>query len=466
MQEMSLRNGRMKRLCQQQRPEYVKLRHAFAHVGKALLVAFFFTAANASSAIQSPEEYFRTWDLAPSYLQKQFGAVVEGDKVILSNDEFQLMARIFDRLQGAPSQWLQKWADDSAEFDSSLARTYQQECRSIEFSGKILRVDRIKAPRNVAAITNAQDIYVVQLLLEDSQKVWVVVPKVPVGLPVGQALNQSGGATAILLHAPSNESMERRKGSILAVAARLQWWPQTLFGKLGMDYGLFPSVVDGDSLRALESEAFYSSLFVSARQKEIPNGPPIDDKSLVALLDPASDWLRLHRGHQIVLDGTARRIVKVTVDSKRDREILGSDHYWEIFLFVSTPLLQIHNEFQETYPVVFCCTKLPEGMPVGEEVNERLKVAGFLFKRYRYITRRLNYSGKATKEGRPQESPLLVGKNPFWVVAKESPKLPRGMTWLPVLTAVALVGWIVKGFCQSRHRSPLRESLPDQIELP
>jgi hypothetical protein len=105
-------------------------------------------------------------------------------------------------------------------------------------------------------------------------------------------------------------------------------------------------------------------------------------------------------------------------------------------------------------------------MPVGEGVNERLKVAGFLFKRYRYITRRLNYSGQATKEGRPQESPLLVGQIPFWLAAKQSPKLPLGMTWLPVLTAVALVGWIVKGFCQSRHRSPLRESLPDQIELP
>ena len=100
------------------------------------------------------------------------------------------------------------------------------------------------------------------------------------------------------------------------------------------------------------------------------------------------------------MDGTARRIVKVTVESKREQEMLGSDHYWEIFLFVPTPLLQIHNEFQETYPVVFCCTKLPQGMPVGEEVNERLKVAGFLFKRYRYITRRLNYSGKASRGGK------------------------------------------------------------------
>ena len=456
----------MKRLCQQQRPDCMKFRHALVHVGNALFVAFFFIVSTVSSAVQSPEEYFTTWGLSSSYLQKQFEEVVESDTITLSSDEFQLMARVLDRLQGAPSRWSQKWVDDSIEFDSSLASTYQQECRSVQIVGTILRVNCIKSPYNVAALTSLEEIYAVQLLLADSQTVWVVVPEIPVGLPVGRPLHQNGGASVILLHVPGEESMEKPKEPILAVAARLQWWPQTLFGKLGMDYGLFQSVVDGDSLRTVESDAFYSSLSVSARQNTIPDGPSIDDKSLVALLDPASDWLRLHRGCQIILDGTARRIVKVTVESKREQKMLGSDHYWEIFLFVPTPLLQIHNEFQETYPVVFCCTKLPQRMPVGEEVNERLKVTGFLFKRYRYITRRLNYSGKEAEEGRPQESPLLVGQIPVWLPAKQPSTLPRGMTWLPVLTAVALVGWIVKGFCQSRYRSPLKERLPDQIELP
>jgi hypothetical protein len=456
----------MKRQCQQQRPDFVRIYRAFMQVGKAACVAFFLIVPTASSAVQSPQEYFTTWDLSPSYLQKQFDVAAAGDIVTLSSVEFQVISRILNRLQSAPSQWLQKWADDSIEFDSSLATVYQQECRSVQVIGNIVRVNCIKSPRNVAAVTSLEEIYAVQLLLADSQTVWVVVPEIPVGLPVGRPLHQKGGASVILLHVPAKESTATQKEPILAVAARLQWWPQTVFGKLGMDYGLFQSVGDGDSLRAVESNAFYSSLSVSARQKEIPAGPQIDDKSLVALLDPASDWLRLHRGCQVILDGTARRIVKVAVESNREQEILGSDHYWEIFLFVPTPLLQIHNEFQETYPVVFCCTKLPQGMPVGEEVNERLKVAGFLFKRYRYITRRLNYSGKGAGEGRPQESPLLVGQIPVWVQAKQPSKLPRGMTWLPVLTAVALVGWIVKGFCQSRHRSPLKESLPDQIQLP
>ncbi len=466
MPQKSLWDSLMKRQYQQQRPNSVRIRHSLARVGKAVCVSFFLVVPTASSAVQSPQEYFTTWDLSPDFLQKQFEVAAEGDMVTLSSDNFQVMSRILDRLQGAPSQWLQKWVDDSVEFDSSRTTVYQQECRPVQVIGNIVRVNCIKSPRNVAALTNLEEIYAVQLLLPDSQTVWVVVPEIPVGLPVGQPLHQNGGASVILIHVSGKESTKKQKEPILAVAAKLQWWPQTVFGKLGMDYGLFQSVVDGDSLRAVESDAFYSSLAVSARQKEIPDGLPIDDKSLVALLDPASDWLPLHRGRQVILDGTARRIVKVAVESNREQEMLGSDHYWEIFLFVQTPLLQIHNEYQETYPVVFCCTKLPQGMSVGEEVNERLKVAGFLFKRYRYVTRRLNYSGKRAGEGRPQESPLLVGQVPVWVQAKQPSKLPRGMTWLPVLTAVALVGWIVKGFCQSRHRSPLKESLPDQIQLP
>ncbi len=466
MPQKSLWDSLMKRQYQQQRPNSVRIRHSLARVGKAVCVSFFLVVPTASSAVQSPQEYFTTWDLSPDFLQKQFEVAAEGDMVTLSSDNFQVMSRILDRLQGAPSQWLQKWVDDSVEFDSSRTTVYQQECRPVQVIGNIVRVNCIKSPRNVAALTNLEEIYAVQLLLPDSQTVWVVVPEIPVGLPVGQPLHQNGGASVILIHVSGKESTKKQKEPILAVAAKLQWWPQTVFGKLGMDYGLFQSVVDGDSLRAVESDAFYSSLAVSARQKEIPDGLPIDDKSLVALLDPASDWLPLHRGRQVILDGTARRIVKVAVESNREQEMLGSDHYWEIFLFVQTPLLQIHNEYQETYPVVFCCTKLPQGMSVGEEVNERLKVAGFLFKRYRYVTRRLNYSGKRAGEGRPQESPLLVGQSPVWVQAKQPARLPRGMTWLPVLTAVALVGWIVKGFCQSRHRSPLKESLPDQIQLP
>ena len=232
-----------------------------------------------------------------------------------------------------------------------------------------------------------------------------------------------------------------------------------------MDYGLFASVDDGTPLKASEADAFYASLSASTRQNEIPYGSLIDNTSLVSLLDPASDWLRLHRGDQIVLHGTARRITKVLVESARDQDILGSDHYWEIFVFVATPLLQIGDDFQDTYPIVYCCTELPDGVPIGEQVNEPVEIAGFIFKRYRYVTRRSDRQENRQGNGRPQESPLLIGKIPSWLPTKQPLQLPGGMTWLPVLTALALIGWIMKGFFQSRRRSRLTETLPDQIQL-
>ena len=152
--------------------------------------------------------------------------------------------------------------------------------------------------------------------------------------------------------------------------------------------------------------------------------------------------------------------------SARDQDRLGSDHYWEIFVFVATPLLQIGDDFQDTYPIVYCCTELPEGLPIGEQVNEPVEIAGFIFKRYRYVTRRSDRQKNGPGNGRPQESPLLIGKSPSWLPTKQPLQLPGGMTWLPVLTALALIGWIMKGFFQSRRRSRLTETLPDQIQLP
>jgi hypothetical protein len=73
----------MKRQCQQQRPDFVRIYRALMQVGKAACVAFFLIVPTASSAVQSPQEYFTTWDLSPSYLQKQFDVAAAGDMVTL-----------------------------------------------------------------------------------------------------------------------------------------------------------------------------------------------------------------------------------------------------------------------------------------------------------------------------------------------------------------------------------------------
>ena len=461
-----LREVRMKIMCQVYRPENLRFLYARMQSAIALVFLFMFTVGTALSAVQSPVEYFSTWGLSPAYVQEQFLDVTNQEGFSLTSAEFQLVVRVLDRFQQAPNQWRQEWEDSSLAFQRSQVNEYQEQCRLVRVRGQITDVIKIPVPEDVAVITNSKDLFAVQLQVDHAEKVWVVVPELPVGLPVGTNLHEKGGASVILLHVPGATVNTGNEKAILAVAPRLNWWPRTPLGRIGMDYGLFTSVDDGVPLKASEAEAFYASLSASTRQNEIPDGPPVDGRSLVSLLDPASDWLKLHRGDQIVLDGTARRITKVYVESARNQDVLGSDHYWEIFVFVATPLLQIGDDFQDTYPIVYCCTELPQGLPIGEQVNEPVQIAGFIFKRYRYVTRRLNRQKNGTSQGRPQESPLLIGKSLSWLPDKQPLRFPGGMTWLPVLTALALVGWIMKGFFQSRRRSRLIDTLPDQIQLP
>jgi len=456
----------MKIMCQVYRPENLRFRYARTQSAIALAFLFMSTVGTALSAVQSPVEYFSTWGLSPAHVQEQFKDTAGRDEFSLSGAEFQLVVRMLDRFQRAPNQWRQEWEDSSLAFQRSQANEYQEQYRLVRMRGQIIKVIKIAVPDDVAVITNSNDLFAVQLQLEHAEKAWVVVPDLPIGLPVGTNLHEKGGASVIVLNVPDPVVNTESEKTILAVAPRLNWWPQTPFGKIGMNYGLFTSVDDGVPLKASEAEAFYASLSASVKQNEIPDGPPIDDRSLVSLLDPSSDWLQLHRGDQIVLDGTARRITKVFVESPRDQNVLGSDHYWEIFVFVATPLLKIGDGFQDTYPIVYCCTELPQGLPVGEQVNEPVQIAGFIFKRYRYVTRRLNRQKNGTSRGQPQESPLLIGKSLSWLPVKQPLRFPGGMTWLPALTALALIGWIMKGFFQSRRRSRLTETLPDQIELP
>ena len=70
----------------------------------ALFLLFVLGVGTASSAVQSPAEYFSTWGLSPAYVQEQTAAIAGRDEFSLSSAEFQLMVRMLDRFAGAPNQ--------------------------------------------------------------------------------------------------------------------------------------------------------------------------------------------------------------------------------------------------------------------------------------------------------------------------------------------------------------------------
>ena len=151
---MVLREARMKIMCQVYRPENLQFPHVRMQSTIALFLLFALRVGTASSAIQSPAEYFSTWGLSPAYVQEQTAAIAGRDEFSLSSAEFQLMVRMLDRFQGAPNQWRQEWGNSSVEFKSGQAKKCQEQCRSVRIRGKITKVVRLTAPDDVIMITN------------------------------------------------------------------------------------------------------------------------------------------------------------------------------------------------------------------------------------------------------------------------------------------------------------------------
>lgn len=220
-----------------------------------------------------------------------------------------------------------------------------------------------------------------------------------------------------------------------------------------MDYGLFDAVQDGRKLLAADADAFYDMLAATGRAT--PEGLEAAAGGLsdvLELIDPQVRWLETHRGTPVRIRGTARRAIRIAIDDPFRRSQLGSDHYWEVYVFVSTSTpVQIHGRVQGTYPMVACVRELPEGMPTGERISEKVDVSGFAFKRYRYAPA---VGGGAADA---QESPLIVGRTLRWFRDTEPPaarQLDRvlGPVLIVVILLLVVAGWATSGRSRT-HRS-------------
>lgn len=241
----------------------------------------------------------------------------------------------------------------------------------------------------------------------------------------------------------------------------------TMLGDLGMDVGLLENVEDRSEIDDEEREAFYQLLWaveradtaqlvrqgrqkldrlaktwrrksqeqtrriaqlrteikrrVAAKQPtgELPaqlKQTRIDEalvrRSLARAEEGASSVFPLfnrpgqQRGRLVVLEGNARRAVKIVVGSgDANSDILaryGIDHYYEIELFTSD---------SENNPLVFCVRELPPGFPTGEDINEGVRLAGFFFKTWAFHTQ----GGADGPVRRRHLAPLLIARAPIWI---------------------------------------------------
>lgn len=341
-----------------------------------------------------------------------------------------------------------------------------------------------KPPADLVELLGASQYDVVRMIDDKGLTVDVLTLAAPAAWPRWKPIDEPASALVLPLStsafptpeppAADGESWPTEPPALLAAAAHLAWYPDTFLGRLGMDYGLFASVVDGKKLVAGDTAAFYAMLAAAGRttRQDVAKeaGEPID---AMLLIDPGKDWFPSHRGDPVVIEGAAMRATRVTIDDPFFRKVVGSDHYWEIFVFVETPLLEIEGHIQQSYPIVCCMRELPKGMPSGERISERVRVAGFAFKRYAYPfdDTRPNEEGHVENEPSRRVTSLLIGPEPTWFPPASKDAAQPIWVIAAVAAVVALAAIVIVGFMYGNRSidqtiKKAREELPDRVELP
>lgn len=217
------------------------------------------------------------------------------------------------------------------------------------------------------------------------------------------------------------------------VAPRIQWHPATLLGTLGMDVGLFDDIRQRHRLSNEDRDCFYRLLDVVARlDEEQDRGLPAVEQTAELAQKMFADPSAL-AGTRLMLDGVARRAVRIRVDDADIIERFGIDHYYELEVFVDVPgLAPAHNPLIH----VCCVREVPDGFPLGENVSVHVRVPVFFFKLWSYQSKQAESVGDNFR----QVAPLCIGRRPIWIAPPESAGETLGAVAAGILAAVAVIG--------------------------
>ncbi len=404
-------------------------------------------------------------------LDREAREILEADRA-WGDDHTAIIVRVLLRLMLAPPEFVEAWqgvATPIAAFDT------RSEDGFVRAVGSAVFVAELTLPEERALLAGRRSVDLVRLRTDGGETIDVVTDAAPrawprwrdidepaevFGLPVASGV----GPTPVASEADGGRWPASPPDHLLT-AARVAWHPPRLPGSAGMDVGLLDTVVDGQKLTGGDTEAFYALVAAAGRAGEgaiaKAAGAP---GSLIPLIDPAEHWFERHRGEPIAIEGVALRATRIEIDDPLRQRQTGIDHYWEVFVFVNTPLISVGGKAQDRYPVVCCLRTLPAGMPTGPKISEPVRVAGFALKSYAYPLQ----TGDGSEIRR--EAPLLIGGDVAW--QRPSTDSPQGpLAWVfaalaaTIVVGAALAVW-AGGRDARRRARQRRASLPDRFVPP
>jgi hypothetical protein len=358
-------------------------------------------------------------------------------------------------------------------------------------AGRVKRVERIALDDADRERLLLSAYYRCTLVTEQGLRAEVVALHVPAAWQLDEPIDERASARAMFLKLlppgePASESENNSDAStLLFVTQRVAWHPDNVLGKLGMDFGLFDDVSDKKGLA--ERECFYQLLAAvrradasvlrrTARQElaasEAQWRRDAEDMSLSAAqraaahgaLDRAesgaSDIVPLfnepasQRGKLVTVQGEALRAIEIRVNDPDIVQRFGIRRYYEV---------EMLTDDSQNNPVVCCVAQLPEGMPLGDNIHEGLRVTGFFFKSWGYRP------GGAANPVQHQLAPLIVAPT----LTRIAPPAGSGQSTLVagILLAALSAAVIVMLFIRRADRRALaaaeraRANLPERLSF-
>ena len=399
-----------------------------------------------------------------------------------TDEKERLLVRVLARLP-APAPLVSRWRA-AAEPIAARGEVNAIADRLVLVRGRATFVAPRELPAGIAQLAGWPRYDVVRVQDQRGAEVDVVVARAPaawtrwqaidepvelVGLPLSTAAGPQPAAVDAAAAWPAAPP------DLVLAASAVAWYPATMLGRLGMNYGLFDTIVDDRKLEPGDTAAFWATMAAAARSNpaEIVRaaGKTTD---VLAIIDPAQKWFATHRGAPVVIDGVARRATRIMIDDPACRTAVGDDHYWELEVFADTPTIKVNDRLQDRYPIICCVATLPAGMPRGESMSERVRVPGFGFKRYSYpLKDAILSSSQGDREIRGERisTALVIAATAIW----RRPLSPAGVSNVLFGVFAGILGLIAAafaaGFWSRRRDSRLadrrrRESLPDRLHLP
>ena len=371
--------------------------------------------------------------------------------------EFEILAKVLHRLPRISTDRLVEWSHPGENLWNAVESPAEHRADAFFLQGRASYVDLVELPREVAQRWHLGQVYRVHLDLEKSAgKVVVYTLNIPESWHphVGRTMDERVNSHGLFFKLEVAEATTTPLPVLLA--PRIAWTPDRIdealattpslliLGNLGMDVGLFDQIQDRQGLTEDDRECFYQLLAATGgTAPAMVDSRLLHSTRLAKLL--GSQVQRASRGELVAITGNVRRAVRIAIEAADIRNRLGIDHYYELNVFINESVRVKRSPddpeptYYSSYPVVCCVGQLPAGMPVGDDVNEAIRVSGFYYKIYSYKTDFTTAKGP----NRRQFSPLIVGFEPKWIQQQNSFQPAYGIAYSLVAVCFLLSLWIV-----------------------